>query len=290
MLNNFINTLPQKPYSTDDLFWGIKPRKKEKALKLRYIQPNGPTHLYWMAFDVDRSGSAIDWEDLSCPAPNITMTNPENKHSHLLYALETSVRTAPDGSIKALKYAAAVQAGLTNKLKADNSYSGLIIKNPTHEHWMTNVIHNDFYDLNELADWVDLPSIDLRKKAANEAFGLGRNCIAFDNLRKWAYNAIRRAGWPSYNVWLDMCLEHVEKTNGAFENPLGYGEIKQIAISVAKWTHRHITEQGFSEVQRARIRKRWGYDTEARNKPWEALGISRATYYRQKKTGLILPD
>jgi hypothetical protein len=288
MLNNFIDKLPKKPYSTDDYNYGMKPRKKENALKLRYLQPNGPTHRHWLTFDVDRkNSSAVDWYDLDCPAPNITIKNPENGKAHLIYALETSVRTAPDGSMKALKYAAAVEAGLTFKLKADLGYNHVLLKNPAHDHWVTNVWHDDFYTLDELADWVDLPSIDLRKKAANEAFGLGKNCILFENLRQWAYMAIRRSGFPEYDVWLNMCIDHAEKTNGCFTEPMGFNEIKATARSVARWTHGRFTKAGFSAIQSAR--GKLGGRPSLGN-PWEALDISRATYFRQKKSGLILPD
>lgn len=55
-----------------------------------------------------------------------------NGHAHLLYALNIAVRTAPDASVKALKYAAAVERSLCEKLCADVNYSGLICKNPFH--------------------------------------------------------------------------------------------------------------------------------------------------------------
>ncbi len=54
--------------------------------------------MFWLGFDVDRTGAAIDWSDRNAPAPTLTITNPENGHAHLLYALETPVRTAPDGN------------------------------------------------------------------------------------------------------------------------------------------------------------------------------------------------
>ncbi|MEX0635108.1 replication initiation protein [Serratia ureilytica] len=53
--------------------------------------------MFWLGFDVDRAGAAIDWSDRNAPAPTLTITNPDNGHAHLLYALETSIRTAPNG-------------------------------------------------------------------------------------------------------------------------------------------------------------------------------------------------
>ncbi len=83
--------------------------------------------MFWLGFDVDRTGAAIDWSDRNAPAPTLTITNPENGHAHLLYALETPVRTAPDGN-EPLRYAAAVENALRKKLEADTGYSGLICK------------------------------------------------------------------------------------------------------------------------------------------------------------------
>lgn len=68
--------------------------------------------MFWLGFDVDRIGAAIDWSDRNAPAPTLTITNPENGHAHLLYALKTSIRTAPDGKMKPLRYAAAVESAL----------------------------------------------------------------------------------------------------------------------------------------------------------------------------------
>ncbi|MEX0635093.1 replication initiation protein (plasmid) [Serratia ureilytica] len=70
---------------------------KERAILAKYIQFNQPHAMFWLGFDVDRAGAAIDWSDRNAPAPTPTITNPDNGHAHLLYALETSIRTAPNG-------------------------------------------------------------------------------------------------------------------------------------------------------------------------------------------------
>ena len=74
--------------------------------------------------------------------------------------------------------------------------------------------------------------------------------------------------------------------NGQFATPLGDLEVRGIAKSVAKWTWKHFTEAGFSDVQSARARKRWhGHLAESTTKPWLEMGISRRTYYRRKRRG-----
>ena len=73
-----------------------------------------------------------------------------NGHAHLLYALNIAVRTAPDSSVKALKYAAAIERSLCEK------YSGLICKNPFHLEWQVMEWREEAYTLDELADYLDL--------------------------------------------------------------------------------------------------------------------------------------
>jgi len=69
-----------------------------------------------------------------------------------------------------------------------------------------------------------------------------------------------------------------------FNQPLPRSEVRGIVKSVANWTWKHFTPQTFNKIQRARIKKRWKDHTPLSvSKPWEAEGISRATWYRQRK-------
>ena len=81
----FEDYLPKRPYHTDDLISGLKINKKEKAKLARLVQPNGPTHRYWMVFDLDKSNAGMHWDDVGAPAPNLIARNPANGHAHLLY-------------------------------------------------------------------------------------------------------------------------------------------------------------------------------------------------------------
>ncbi|POI36262.1 replicase, partial [Klebsiella pneumoniae] len=74
------------------------------------------------------------------------------------YGLDTPIRTAPDGNAAPLRYAAAIEAALREKLGADMGYSGLICKNPLHEHWLVQVWEPRLYDLAWLSDYLDLSS------------------------------------------------------------------------------------------------------------------------------------
>lgn len=283
-LSLFAERLPRKPYHTDDLSAGLTIRTAQQALKSRYIQANGPTHKYWLVFDVDRPGATLDWYDRHAPAPNIIATNPKNGHAHFIYGLEIPVRTAPDGSSAALRYAAAVEHALQQKLDADAAYCGLICKNPLHPHWQVSCWEQNLYTLDWLADYVDLSAYSGKKRLPE--YGLGRNCNLFDNVRSWAYKAIRQ-GWPEFDRWLEAVETRAHAYNKRFSDPLPAAEVEQTAKSIAKWTHRHLSSDGFSAWQasngkRSGEARRKGTALEHNRKPWEALGISRATYYRDK--------
>ena len=287
--------LPKRPYHTDDLISGLKINKKEKAKLARLIQPNGPTHRYWMVFDLDRTDAGMHWDHVGAPAPNLIARNPANGHAHLLYLLQTPIRTAMDGKTAPLRYAAAIEAGLRNRLGADRGYSGLICKNPINAHWMVHQWQANPYTLDDLADYIDLTPEKAREKPV-EDYGLGRNCMLFDELRAWAYKAIRSQDWPDYNQWLNACFDRATGYNVNFTTPLDISEVKHTAKSVAKWTHRNFNRRTFddyvarthtSEIQAIRGRKgglvgKGGRPAiiTANGNPWDELGISRATWYR----------
>ena len=294
-LTLFNDRLPHKPYFSDDLHFGVRIAGKERAILAKYIQFNQPHAMFWLGFDVDRTGAAIDWSDRNAPAPTLTITNPENGHAHLLYALETPVRTAPDGKMKPLRYAAAVENALRKKLEADAGYSGLICKNPNHGHWKIAVWQPELYTLDWLADSLDLNAANDKEIVSD--YGLGRNCTLFDKTRKWAYRAIRQ-GWPEFEQWLKACYERASAYNLQFSAPLDEKEIHGIAKSIAKWTFINLTESSFNDFVRvthtsdvqtlrgiASGKSRRAGSLEEKS-PWISMGISRRKYFYDKKKKL----
>lgn len=251
-LDLFYDRLPARPYCVDELPGPTVVRAKMDAITRLHIQANGPTHLYWLIFDVDRDTAIIDWQDRHMPAPNIVVGNPDNGHAHLLYGLEVPVRKAPEAQIKPLRYAAAVERALLAKIDGDYGYAGLITKNPLHPHWIVQTPQDFPYTLGWLADYVDLTKLDARTRA--DDYGLGRNCTIFNSLRHWAYRARMKREWASYEEWRLACLERAVSYN-TFPTPLPMGEIKATVKSVAKWVWEKITPEGFSAVQAARGRR-----------------------------------
>lgn len=264
-LQLFRDQLPKKPYCTDEL-GSLVIRNIAHAAQMRYIQPNNPNSRLWLAYDIDRpTGPEELTDDLLLPCPTLWIQNPANNHAHALYALDVPIHLNMDSSMRAIRYAAAVDVALSTAMGADAGYTGLICKNPLHTHWRTYSLAGS-YDLNELADYVDLSVHNDRRRHMPE-IGLGRNVRLYESLRHWAYRAIRQ-GWPDYNQWLEACLSRSSGINAGFDSPLDYSEVKSTAVSVARWTHRRLTQQGFSAWQAAQGTKG---------------GIAKGAGYQQKR-------
>jgi hypothetical protein len=259
---------PRKPYCSDDkTARNIRPFLS--ALKRSYIQANPPHLRVWSIYDIDRPGAAIAWEDAMLPPPSWAVVDVETKKGHLAYGLSVPVLVdSPDMRQKPLRYLCAVEAAFRAKLGADQGYSGLMTKNPAHERWRVMVGPPGFYELFELAGWVDLPRFIPKRGRNPEEIGLGRNVTLFDDLSKrWAYKKIREykpLGLPGWNPWMAACYAWALERNGDFPNPMDGREVWHIAKSVGKWTWRHMSLEGWrrwvakthnSEIQAIRGRK-----------------------------------
>lgn len=240
-------------------------------------------------FDLDYAGAALAWEKSHLPPPTLTITNPGNGHAHLLYGLVTPVVMSDAARDAPIRYAAALQAALLAKLCADPGYAGLIAKNPFHEAWSAQWLQQ-LYTLGDLAEYVHLPK-GLPKRSELAGVGLGRNCTLFDELRAWAYQWVReyQSNDASPTQWQSAVLGQAERLN-VFDLPLAFNEVKAVAKSVARWTWSHFSDAAFSALQSARGKRGGRPKTTTREgSPWDALEMSRATYYRQVKSGLLVP-
>jgi hypothetical protein len=194
-----------------------------------------------------------------------------------------------------------VEAAFRARLDADQGYSGLLTKNPTHQRWRVERGARIDYTLEELANCFDAEDLSfyVNKSKKPEEVGLGRNVTLFDWLRHWAYVAVRRYREQRnrFPQWQAECYEKSLGRNGDFARPLDSRECYHVAKSVSRWTWHKDAEAHarFLARQAARGRKgglasgavrRAGSVEEAQ--PWEAEGISRKTWYR-RKSGLIVP-
>ncbi|MDF5252368.1 replication initiation protein, partial [Vibrio parahaemolyticus] len=259
------------------------------AIKKKYLQVNQPKLVTYLVFDIDRQGGVLAWYDNDLPTPYWTSKNPENAHAHIAYRLKVPFCTSDIAHSEPIRYAAAIESAMIERLKADRGFAGLLTKNPLHPHWQNEFWTEYEYTLDELAEYLDLKGHPLR---GSETSGLGRNCELFDNTRQWAYRAIREYWAPNYKrKWNAAVYDKVESTNSQFNVPLPVSEVKAIAKSIANWTYREFTPEKKSQwhakkgAKGGKVSK--GGGRPSLNEPWVELGISRRTYFRWKSTGKL---
>lgn len=161
-----------------------------------------------------------------------------------------------------------------------------------------------------------------REEAKNQGCA-GRNVMMFDRLRFHAYQHVLMYREDSdYMTWKRFLTARGDDFNDFSESgqpPLAFSELKHLVQSIAKWTWTKYTgrlsDEAFSDLQAYRgarggrisakvraeaaekqgvtlsermneLRKLNPYDGKGitKNKPWEAEGISRATWYRRQKS------
>lgn len=225
------------------------------ALQKAIVQHNYKHSLAWLVYDLDRPAAAVDWDDWKTPAPNIIAVNKDNGHAHFFYGLEHPVHNYQGASQKALRYMASVDIALTEKLGADPGYSKLLSKNPINERWVTVYPRSFMYTLEELSEWLDLERYQDRRKRL-PAIGYGRNSILFDRLRLWAYKERRKEQqYLSQEMFLEAVRCKALVINAEFEPPLLHSEVRATAKSIALWTWRKMSAEGFRAYQTGLSRK-----------------------------------
>lgn len=244
-----------------------------------------------MPFDVDRPGAYFADDDSNLPPANIVMVNRENGHAHLAYLLSSPVHKHSFARKRPLDFFAAVERGFTNRMGADKFFTGLILKNPAHTDWHVEWRRDQPYTLAELDD--ALFDRDKRFDPRVEVqWGAGRNVTTFDELRAVAYREVLKFKRSDGDLqqFTARLGDIANGINRQFKVPLAPSEIRATVRSVSKWTWRRFSDEGRSRWASRRgkfgMAKRWaGHVAESSTKPWEALGISRRTYYRRKTAG-----
>ena len=237
-LELFRQHLPKKPYCTNQL-GSLIIRNAKTAQSMRYIQHNQKNEKMWLVYDIDRAIHPLDIEnELLLPPPNLFIQNPKNEHAHIAYSLFVPIHVNANSSQKVLRFAAAIDCAYQDRLKADKGYSGLIMKNPLHKHWITIQQYPQSYDLGDLACYVNLRKYNDRRKR-NLNYGLGRNCTMFEKLRMWAYRNIKNYRPHRELEWFNAVFDKCEWINTQFESPLPFCEVKATSKSVSKWVWRY---------------------------------------------------
>ena len=252
----FVERLPRRPYCTDDPAQGLLIRSQATALAYRHIQHNPPPHVSSLVFDIDHPEGYAAWREAGLPTPHwISINQSENSHrgrAHIGYLLATPVARTNAARQKPLRYLAAIEHVMAHRLGADMRFSGLITKNPVHSDWWT-IWHNvEPYSLDYLAEFCpDEELAAYNRRSRKEVGGLGRNVTLFDNVREWAYSAVRAYWRPNgYEAWANAVRAACDSSN-AFGleqgGPLPVSEIKATAKSIARWVWRNLTPASFAD-------------------------------------------
>ena len=286
-LAHFKRWIPKRPYATDNPQKGVWQQTKPGAVQRRYIQANNAV-TWCLTFDCDHEAAFWAAEDGLLPPPNLIVLNRGNGRGHLSYFLKNPVPRTNCSRIRPIRYLAKNERGMVKRLDADRGYAGLIMKNPLHGDWRTTERHNHLYALGELDAY--LHAENCAAVPRRETSGLGRNCALFDDLRQYAYRDIREfkhTGAPR-QAFEASIHEQATAINSQFTSPLPFSEIRATARSIASWVWTHFDNHGFrqrqSKLGRQGNEKRWGdYPSLENARPWEAEGISRATYFRRQR-------
>jgi hypothetical protein len=304
----FFSRLSKRPYCSDDCKNGLIIKYKDQAIKYPHIQiPNSKIAISSMVFDIDYQDAAYSWEKANLATPTWISINPETKHAHIGYMLESPVYTGVNASLKAISYFKNIRYCYSAELNADIQYRELITKNPFHKKW-DNIVYGKLYSLNELAEYVDLKNPKHRTNLIIE----GRNCLLFEELRHFAYSVFNK-----YKNDLEKYLVVLEQKaliiNKDFPMPLELSEVRIVVKSIYKYVVRNFNKEKLSENQKKvrlyvgkrtceriqafptetvenvsemlNISKRTVYrhkEKKIKQTPWIDLGISRATYYRKR--------
>ena len=267
-LAQFYSDLASNPYCTNDKGFSHI-RTKSNAIKHAYIQPNRPNVCRWLVFDIDDPQALFAFHDKGLPPPQIIIQNPNNGHAHYAYKLTTPVGEGGKSSTKALKYLSSVQNALRLALGADRSYGGNLIKNPCHNaHTVYLTGAKPSYELADLAEYLDLGQATESIHAAND-HGYGRNYSVFEHVRHQAYPMAQD---HSYRELESILTPIAEAYNQRFDVPLYPNELKHIVRSIARYCTRKdftASHKAFSELQRARVTKRWGDNTDKQKQALE---------------------
>lgn len=254
---NFISQMPYKPYCSNDLTSGLTIRKREKALEMLYIQANQPTIQTCLLFDIDKENSFYTFEDAGLPVPQFITKSPDSGRCHYGYILRSGVCKTQQARLKPLKYAAAVENGIAEALGSDRAYVGLVTKNPLNSHWSPYWSGAKLYDLDYLADCVDLTVLKQATKAEN--YGLGRNVNLFEDLRHYAYKHVlnfKKSG--SFELFLNEVERQGINLNAVcnVSNLLPFSEVKATVKSICRWTWKNFDSATFSAIQSQRAKKK----------------------------------
>ena len=264
-------------------FWSgrVSPRL---AWTFPYIQiENAGSNFAALVFDCDHPKALGNLADL--PLYSWLVRNNMSGHAHVTWTLALPVHRYPSASRWPLDYLKSISEFLHTELDADPGYSHTLAANPAAppEGRSTFWGSNRPYTLHDLAAVIPF---NWEPPRASQT-GIGRNVDLFRDLMAWAGRRV--------NARLSV-LAAAQVRNQEFAYPLSVAEVAGIARHVeryrARWAVRGWHAKLFIGRQRARAKKQTGramkasassFGSNEALRPWEAEGISRASWYRRRQ-------
>ncbi len=286
-----------------DVVGSVMPRRsREVAERFAYIQPNASNLTRWLVFDVDEGDAFTAAERAGVAEPDIIVLNPDNHRGHLYYLLSGPVAMTDKARRAPIAFLNTIKSRMTEALRADRCYVGLIAKNPLHSRWRVRWGSCRGYSLQQLFE--SLPEREVSSAGTVRTNGTGRNCDLFETVRRRAYRAFAKR--RDYDDFVATVENDCRELNATLDDPLPDREVFGIAKSISGWVGQRFSDRRFREMQSFRSSIRWNRVRAAsglsgkvypekglshsvprgwqeRLKPWKNQGISRATYYRRKR-------
>lgn len=276
--------MPEKPKCSDSKKEGYARRKRDKALKMKFIEVNPKHHLNIMVLDFDKPWISlfldrlID-EDL-IPMPNWITTNPETKHSQVGYIIDGFVsrevykreRVTEKFTFQGMSFETKatqtfrdILRGLTRTFNADQAFNNQIMRNPLHPDQMTEWFHTERFKMKDLAKYIMRIKVK-KSKGVWKVDGKevkGRNDELFHRLRKDMYPLAKEC--ENFGAFVQLVSNRASEINSEFPNPMSDGEVAATVRSVSEWTWGKFSVAAMSARQRRLVGKRWDKSTEERS-------------------------
>ena len=215
--------------------------------------------------------------------PNWTVTRKGAGGTHAVWNLERPVHRGEQARIAPLKALSRISEYYATALQADSGYTGVLSHNPMSvahgPGFITNWFRQGPYSLPQLGEVIPMGW----RRPTLVRTEIGRNCDLFRALIRWA-------GCPENMV--NDCLAAAHVINQSFDIPLPHTEVAATARSVKNYRFGWITKGRYFTPEQTRLwgrergiksgaARRKGTPLEDDQRPWEAMGISRATWYRR---------
>ena len=268
-----------KPFTS----WRTTPKKAWKFPEVEYA--NAGSSIAALVLDCDRPQTFSDnIGDL--PPPNWIRRRVANDHLHVVWTLVKPVHRYPAAKVEPLRFLAHISEFYSVTLGADPGFGGVLCHNPAprlkDEAFKTIWGREAPYSLDDLACVIPFNWTPPKVRQT----GVGRNVDLFEAGMSWAGRQT--------NAHLDV-LPALLTVNQSFAHSLPLSEVQATARSIERYRQRWAArgwhsprwiakQKARSALQKGRARKASaspdGSNEELR--PWEAQGISRATWYRRK--------